>query len=40
MARKTTISKEIILDSALKMLIRDGYSSIKAFEKDHTGEKT
>ncbi len=28
MARKTTISKEIILDSALKMLIRDGYSSI------------
>ena len=28
MARKTTISKEIILDAALKMLIRDGYSSI------------
>lgn len=28
MARKPTISKEIILDSALKMLIRDGYSSI------------
>lgn len=28
MARKTTISKEIILESALKMLIRDGYQSI------------
>ena len=28
MARKTTISKEIILEAALKMLIRDGYSSV------------
>lgn len=28
MARRTTISKEVILDAALKMLIRDGYSSI------------
>lgn len=28
MARKVTISKEIILDAALKMLIRDGYSSV------------
>ncbi|MBO4845428.1 MAG: TetR/AcrR family transcriptional regulator [Lachnospiraceae bacterium] len=28
MARKVSISKEIILESALNMLIRDGYSSI------------
>jgi len=28
MARKTTISKEVILDAALKMLIRDGYASV------------
>lgn len=28
MARKTQISKEIILEAALKMLIRDGYSAI------------
>lgn len=28
MARKTTISKEIILEAALKMLIRDGYASV------------
>ncbi len=28
MARKVTITKEMILESALKMLIRDGYSSI------------
>mgnify|MGYP003540958066 CR=1 FL=1 len=29
MARKTQISKEVILEAALKMLIRDGYSAIK-----------
>ena len=28
MARKTTISKEMILDAALKMLVRDGYQAI------------
>ena len=28
MARKVTITKEVILDAALKMLIRDGYSSV------------
>ena len=28
MGRKTQISKEVILEAALKMLIRDGYSSI------------
>lgn len=28
MARKTTISKEMILEAALKMLIRDGYQAI------------
>ena len=28
MSRKITISKEVILDAALKMLIRDGYSSV------------
>ncbi len=28
MARKTQISKEVILEATLKMLIRDGYSSI------------
>ena len=28
MARKTTISKEVILEAALKMLIRDGYASV------------
>ncbi len=28
MARKTTISKEVILEAALRMLIRDGYSSV------------
>jgi AcrR family transcriptional regulator len=28
MARKVTISKEVILDNALKMLIRDGYSAV------------
>ena len=28
MARKVTITKEIILDTALKMLIKDGYSSV------------
>lgn len=28
MPRKTTISKEVILDAALKMLIRDGYTSV------------
>lgn len=28
MARKVSISKEVILENALKMLIRDGYSSI------------
>ena len=28
MARKTQISREVILDTALKMLIRDGYASI------------
>lgn len=28
MARKTQISKEVILESALKMLIRDGYAAI------------
>ena len=28
MGRKTQISKEIILDTALKMLIRDGYASV------------
>ena len=28
MPRKTTISKEVILDAALKMLIRDGYASV------------
>ena len=28
MARKTTISKEMILETALKMLIRDGYQSV------------
>ena len=28
MARKVTITKEVILDAALKMLIRDGYASV------------
>ena len=28
MARKITISKEVILETALKMLIRDGYASV------------
>lgn len=28
MARKTTISKEVILEAALNMLIRDGYTSV------------
>ncbi len=28
MARKATISREVILEAALKMLIRDGYSSV------------
>ena len=28
MARKTQISKEVILEAALKMLIRDGYAAI------------
>ena len=28
MARKTTISREVILEAALKMLIRDGYASV------------
>ena len=28
MARKATITKEVILDAALKMLIRDGYSEV------------
>lgn len=28
MARKTQISKEVILESALKMLIRDGYAAV------------
>ena len=28
MARKATISKEVILDAALKILIRDGYASV------------
>lgn len=28
MARKTQISKEVILETALKMLIRDGYSAV------------
>lgn len=28
MSRKVTVSKEIILDAALKMLIRDGYASV------------
>ncbi len=28
MARKVTVSKEVILDAALKMLIRDGYASV------------
>ncbi len=28
MARKVTISKEMILEAALKMLIRDGYASV------------
>ncbi len=28
MARKTQISKEVILETALKMLIRNGYSSV------------
>ena len=28
MARKVTIGREVILESALKMLIRDGYSSV------------
>ena len=28
MARKTQVSKEIILQEALEMLIRDGYSAI------------
>ena len=28
MARKTMISREVILDAALKMLIRDGYASV------------
>ena len=28
MARKVTISKEVILEAALKMIIRDGYSSV------------
>lgn len=28
MARKVTVSREVILDAALKMLIRDGYSSV------------
>ena len=28
MTRKTTISKEVILEAALKMLIRDGYESV------------
>lgn len=28
MARKTQISKEVILEAALKMLVRDGYSAI------------
>ena len=28
MARKTTITKEVILEAALKMLIRDGYESV------------
>lgn len=28
MARKTQISKDVILQAALKMLIRDGYSAI------------
>lgn len=28
MARRVTISKEVILDAALKMLIRDGYASV------------
>ena len=28
MARKVTVSREVILDAALKMLIREGYSSV------------
>ena len=28
MARKVTITKDVILDAALKMLIRDGYASV------------
>ena len=28
MARKVSISKDVILEAALKMLIRDGYSAI------------
>ena len=28
MARKVTITREVILDAALKMLIRDGYASV------------
>lgn len=36
MARKTQISKEVILEAALKMLIRDGYSviNIKTLSKE------
>ena len=28
MARKITISREVILDAALKILIRDGYAGV------------
>ena len=28
MARKTQISREVILEAALKMLIRDGYAAV------------
>ncbi len=28
MARKVTISREVILDAALKILIRDGYAGV------------
>lgn len=28
MARKVTISREVILDAALKILIRDGYAAV------------
>ena len=38
MARKTQISKEVILEAALKMLIRDGYAAININEYSNASE--